>query len=91
MSFDCAVRLWDTRLGRCIRMLKGHTSFVLSVSWHPDGQTLASGGADKTVRFWNAKTGECDRVLLEQEAWIFLVAWSPDGATLATGDDCSAS
>jgi WD40 repeat protein len=30
----------------------GHTDFVYSVAFGPDGQTLASGSADKTVRIW---------------------------------------
>ena len=27
--------------------------------WGPNGQTLASGGADETIRFWCVKTGQC--------------------------------
>ena len=38
--------------------LEGHTDNVVSVSFSPDGQTLASGSWDDTIRLWDATTGE---------------------------------
>ncbi|WP_019487876.1 WD40 domain-containing protein [Kamptonema formosum] len=35
--------------------LTNHSSFVFSVSFSPDGKTLASGSADKTVKIWSLK------------------------------------
>lgn len=34
----------------------GHTEAVLSVSFSPDGQNLASGSGDTTVRLWDLNT-----------------------------------
>jgi WD40 repeat protein len=38
--------------------LKGHKQQVFSVSYSPDGKTLASGSEDKTIKLWDAKTGK---------------------------------
>ena len=34
----------------------GHSEAVLSVSFSPDGQQLASGSGDTSVRFWDLNT-----------------------------------
>jgi WD40 repeat protein len=38
--------------------LKGHTAWVKSVVYSPDGQTLASGSDDKTIKLWGLKKAE---------------------------------
>ena len=40
-----------------ITFFHGHTRVILSVAFSPDGQTLASGSADRTVRLWQPTTG----------------------------------
>ena len=38
--------------------LEGHTNTVYSVSFSPDGTTLASGSFDDTVKLWDVATRE---------------------------------
>lgn len=56
-SGDCTARIWDTDTGTPKHTLKGHTGWVLGVSWAPDGSRLATCSMDGTVRIWDPKTG----------------------------------
>ncbi len=65
--------------------LEGHDNYVNSVSFSPDGKTLASGSADKTIKLWNLETGTEIRALKGHDNYVVSVSFSPDGKTLASG------
>jgi len=48
-GFDKTLRVWNLITGECLRILKGHASYVLSVSLTPDGKTMESEAAHGTV------------------------------------------
>src|SRR5262249_3148131 len=50
--------LWDVQSGKLLRQFKGHQAKVICFAIAPDGQTVATGSADKTVRLWSLATGE---------------------------------
>ncbi len=66
--------------------LAGHTDGVYSVSFSPDGQTLATGSIDNTIKLWDVKTGkEITKTPMQYKGLVKSVSFSPDGQILATG------
>jgi hypothetical protein len=47
------VWLWDLARGEEVARLQGHTKLIFSLTFSPDGATLASGSLDNTVRLWD--------------------------------------
>jgi WD40 repeat protein len=69
-----------------IAVLSGHTGQVVSVTFSPDGKTLATGSFDHTVQLWDVETGrQIGEPLTSQNGPTESMAFSPDGKTLATG------
>ena len=79
--------IYDAQTGEALDLLSGHTSWIYSVSFSPDGQTLATGSTDDTVRLWDVNTGDTLRTLTGHTADVYSVSFSPDGQTLATGSE----
>jgi ribosome assembly protein 4 len=77
-SGDNTARIWDCDTGTPLHTLKGHTSWVLAVSWSPDGKLLATGSMDNTVRLWDPKTGEpLGGPLKGHTKWVTSLTWEP--------------
>lgn len=65
-SKDGSVRVWDTTVGRCERILTGHTQSVTCLRWGGDG-LLYSASQDRTIKVWRAHDVRAGRV--QRAAW----------------------
>ena len=71
-------RIVDCDTGTPLHILKGHTDWVLVVSWSPDDSTIATGSKDSTVGLWNPKTGESLGAPLKGHSKLITgLAWEP--------------
>ena len=68
-----------------LMQLEGHTSWITSVTWSPDGTQIASGSEDDTVRIWDTTSWEQVAVLEGHTDNVYSVTWSPDGTQIASG------
>ena len=66
------------------KTLTGHQVEVWSISFSPDGKTLASASGDKTVRLWDVAAGKAIKTLLGHQGQVRSISFSPDGKTLAS-------
>ncbi len=66
-------------------IFEGHTDFVWTTAFSPDGQTLASGSWDGKIRLWNPQTLRHETTLIGHSDEIRSIVFSPDGQTLASG------
>ncbi|GAB1539273.1 NB-ARC domain-containing protein [Scytonema sp. NUACC21] len=87
-GYDRIIRLWN--LDGEYRRFTGHTDFLFSVAFSPDGRTIASSSADQTIRLWDVSTGQCLKILKGHTGTVTKATFSPDGHLLATSSyDCT--
>jgi WD40 repeat protein len=79
-SADAGIRLRDSSTGQLVAKLEGHTEWVCSLAFAPDGKKLASSSLDGTVRIWDVAKREAIRVIIYP---AHKIAFSPDGKKLA--------
>ncbi|MEM6403489.1 MAG: NB-ARC domain-containing protein, partial [Cyanobacteria bacterium P01_D01_bin.116] len=86
-AIDNQIYLWEVDSTRQLHTLAGHSAWVESLAFSPDGQILASGSHDHNIRLWNIQTGQCLQVIAGHTSSIQSLAFSHDGTTLASGSN----
>ena len=57
VASSIGIWIYDTETYKELALLTGHKFAVWSLSFSPDGQTLASGSFDETIRLWDIERG----------------------------------
>lgn len=76
------VQKWDLRKPNVpLLKLNAHESACLTISWHPDGQHLLTGGVDQYLKVWDvsptADRRQKPKYVVNTPAPVFFVAWRP--------------
>ena len=79
------LNLWDVASGTHKAEFLGHLSNISSVTFSPDGKTLASGGRGK-LYLWDIASGARKLSITGHTNGFYSIAFSPDSKTLASGN-----
>jgi serine/threonine protein kinase len=71
--------------GTALYTFQGHTSWVWSAVWSPNGKRIASASGDGTAQVWDAENGDHLNIYSKHTDTVYAVAWSPDGKRIASG------
>lgn len=78
------VQVWNVQNGQPVRKLGGHTGWIRSLAFSPDGKLIATGSTDLTINLWNAHDGTLLRTLKGHTDMVSHVTFSPDSSRLAS-------
>lgn len=82
---DCNVIVWDLATGSALAELRGHTSWVRGVAFHPCGSLVLSVAEDHTMRVWDVARRSARHVVERcQEDFATGLAAHPGLALMAT-------
>ena len=85
------VNLYNLRDGSLVNSFaseKGASaSWLLCVTFSPDGRLLAASDWNGTVTLWEVATGERKQTITDHRAGVRSAVFAPDGGTLATGSE----
>ncbi len=65
--------------------LTGHTEYVRSIAFSPDGNKIASGSADHTIRLWDHMSGLTMHTLTGHNDLVMSVVFNPNGKQIVSG------
>ena len=76
--------VWEWQSESYILKQQGHYFDMNTLSYAPDGQTIATGGDDGKIKVWSTYTGFCFVTFTEHSAPVSDVAFAKQGSVLFT-------
>ena len=84
---ESTVRVWDSRTGKRITKLVGHTDNIRDVLVSQDGTTIMTASSDRTVKVWSTVAGRCMFTLTMHDASVWsLFSSDPDLSIFYSSD-----
>ena len=77
-SEDKTLKIFGALDRKLITTLNGHTDYVSSLSYSPNGKYIATASNDKTVKLWEALGEKLIKTLNSHTDAISCVRYSPD-------------
>ncbi|MGC3960157.1 MAG: WD40 repeat domain-containing protein [Verrucomicrobiota bacterium] len=81
-----SAQLWNVQTGVVEREFFGHTGWLLTAVFSPNGQRIATGAQDGMAKLWDVATGTLIRTFSSPGTWVQAVAISSNGMFFASGD-----
>lgn len=84
-TWEKEIKILDIATGTCVQKILGHTHYVRTLAYSPDGLRLASGSWDHTIKVWDlaAKSSAPTKAYSECEDRIDIITLSPNGRWIA--------
>lgn len=79
-----AAYVWNVATNQVSFTLAGHSEYVQTVAWNPNGDQIASADSDGNIRIWDTNTGQ---LLSAIQAGSSILDWSPDGTQIVYGGE----
>ena len=76
------IELWKVADGQLVGILNGHTGWVWSVVFSPDGKQLVTAGDDHTARLWDIATRQEISIFNGNTKANYAADFSPEGQML---------
>lgn len=79
------VQLWSTDSNALVRSIKSSIDSLYGISFSPDSERMAVGGADKSVRVFSVKDGKELMKFDNHSDWVFGTTFLTDGKRMLSG------
>ncbi|KAI5362644.1 putative WD40/YVTN repeat-like-containing domain superfamily [Septoria linicola] len=84
---ESTVRVWDSRTGKRVTKLVGHTDNIRDILVSQDGTTILTASSDRTVKVWSTIAGRCMFTLTMHDASVWsLFSSDPDLSVFYSSD-----
>ena len=77
--------VFNTDTCQLLKVLKGHSKYILAACLSPDGRWLITGSQDGTAKLWDVESGVCVRTYQTLSEPVTSVLLSKNGEWIVTG------